>query len=374
LNDWKVQSIGENITEEGLKNSSAKIYTPGTVLIAMYGDGKTITTMGIVDKPSATNQACCALVADPLICDPLYLFYALKERRNRLLSLVVAGAQRNLSVGIIRKFPILMHSLDTQRRIVGILKAYDDLIEVNLRRIVLLEDMARELFAEWFTRRHFPGHEAVAIADTADGPLPAGWSWGSVGNLAASGGKSINPAAFPDEVFAHHSIPAFDDDRYPSMDAGATIQSNKLEFQAPVILVSKLNPRFPRIWYIPDTLTRRQIASTEFVPLIPNCERAAWLYAALRSPEFTERLARMAGGTSTSHQRVKPKDILNAPIAIPSDHLLDTANQALAPMFDMVRAAEAANRNLRAARDLLLPRLISGQLSVMHAERALEAA
>lgn len=125
LSDWKVTRIGEYITPLGLEKSAAKIFPSGTILMAMYGDGRTITTLGLVDEPSATNQACCAFLVDPDKCDNLYLFYALKHHRHELLKLVVAGAQRNLSTGIIKRFPVPVRPIEEQRRIAVTLSAYE---------------------------------------------------------------------------------------------------------------------------------------------------------------------------------------------------------------------------------------------------------
>ena len=78
LKDWYVEDAEEKISEEGLANSAAKIFPADTVLMAMYGDGRTITSLGILRNEAATNQACCALISDPAKCHFLYLFYALK--------------------------------------------------------------------------------------------------------------------------------------------------------------------------------------------------------------------------------------------------------------------------------------------------------
>ncbi len=332
--------------------------------------GKTCMTI----KPSQTNQQLNSVIVDHDHFDQGFVYYALRTKVGELVSRAAGAATPILNKTAFSEVEIDAPALLTQRRIASILGAYDDLIEVNRRRIAVLEEMARVLFEEWFVRFRFPGHEAATIEDTPNGPLPQGWSWGIVADVATVVGRSISPGVLPDEVFAHYSLPAFDAGRHPSLDVGDKIKSNKLEFQAPIILVSKLNPRFPRVWYISENLSQRQIASTEFVPLFPSNGKLAWVYATVRSAAFTERLTAMAGGTSTSHQRVKPKDILNTPIAIPTGDLLNKAEQALSPIFEMVRAAEAANRSLAASRDLLLPRLISGQLSVAQAERELEAA
>lgn len=375
LTDWKVQSIGEKITEEGLKNSSAKLYAPETVLIAMYGDGKTITTMGIVDKPSATNQACCALVADPSICDPLYLFYALKERRSGLLNLVVAGAQRNLSVGTIRKFPILMHPLETQRRIAAILGAYDDLIELNRQRIAVLEEMARGLFTEWFTRLCFPGHEDLAIEDTPDGPLPTGWRWGTAGDLLLFDPKTRIPRE-GEKPF----IPMGHLDTATSLIAEpeARTGNSGTKFQNGDTLFARITPCLEngktglvRSLPGPDGVG---FGSTEFIVMRGQRAGPAFSYCLSRLPAFRAH-ARGSMSGATGRQRARTDSVANFPIAIPpTNNLFERFEKAAWPMLELIGQIGLSSERLAAARDLLLPRLIDGQLSVAQAELQLEAA
>mgnify|MGYP001600540716 CR=1 FL=1 len=369
LNDWKVQSIGEKITEEGLKNSSAKVYAPGTVLIAMYGDGKTITTMGIVDKPSATNQACCALVADPRICDPLYLFYALKDRRSGLLNLVVAGAQRNLSVGTIRKFPILLRALETQRRIARILGAYDDLIEVNRRRIAVLEEMARGLFTEWFTRLRFPGHEDVAIEDTPDGPLPAGWSWGRFADLAPEVRDTVSPEAV-DPAMPYIGLEHISRRSTTLVEHGAAadVSSLKAQFRRGDILFGKIRPYFHKVAWAPFD----GVASTDAIIWRPKLGLAAQALLQASDDAFVAHSVQTSNGTKMP--RANNRVLANYRCALAPSNISDRFERAASPMIESAAALQASNANLAAARDLLLSPLISGQRSVSQAERELEAA
>ena len=171
LKDCYIYDAEEKITEAGLLGSSAKVFPINTVLMAMYGDGKTITSLGIVKNEVATNQACCAMITNPDKCDYRYLYYALMHHRHRLLGLVIAGAQRNLSIGIIKRFKINTFPLKTQQKIASILSIYDDQIENNRRRIQLLEQAARILYKEWFVHLRFPGHEHIIIKDG----VPEGW-------------------------------------------------------------------------------------------------------------------------------------------------------------------------------------------------------
>ena len=97
LKDQLLFDSEEHITIEALESSSAKVFPANTVLMAMYGDDDTITTLGVLRRPAATNQACCAMMPDPDICDWRYFFYALMHTRADLLRVVVGDAQRNLS-------------------------------------------------------------------------------------------------------------------------------------------------------------------------------------------------------------------------------------------------------------------------------------
>jgi type I restriction enzyme S subunit len=99
--------------------------------------------------------------------------------------------------------------------------------------------------------------------------LPDGWRrvrLGTVCNLVAD---NLNPQQQPEVIFAHYSIPAFDADDAPTLEAGAVILSNKLEFPRGAVLFSKLNPRISRVWYVNDNHAYRRICSTEFLPLLP---------------------------------------------------------------------------------------------------------
>lgn len=206
LNDAYIFSSEEKVTHEAIKNSSAKVFPENTILMAMYGDGKTITTLGILGVPMSTNQACAAMQANSEICDYRYLFYALKRERHKLLKLVVAGAQRNLSLSIVKRFELPYPPLSTQERIASTLSAYDDLIENNRRRIALLEESARLLYREWFVHLRFPGHETTKIIDG----VPEGWEIKKVNDVLEK--MKSKPKIRKDEYL--------DEGAYPCIDQG----------------------------------------------------------------------------------------------------------------------------------------------------------
>src|SRR5262245_47912580 len=92
---------------------------------------------------------------------------------------------------------------------------------------------------------------------------------GEVSTLVTSG---LNPQAFPDRIFAHYSIPAYDTGAGPSLDLGSSIKSQKTRIPNEVVLISKLNPRIPRVWLVRDNQTAQRICSTEFVPILPDTQ------------------------------------------------------------------------------------------------------
>jgi type I restriction enzyme, S subunit len=150
LNDCALYNSEERITQEALDASSAKLFPPNTVLMAMYGDGITITSLGILRHEAATNQACCAMIPKSALCEPRFLFYSLLNHREDFLQIASGGAQRNLSGSLIRRFALNVPPLAEQKAISAVLGALDDKIELNRRMNATLEEMARALFQSWF--------------------------------------------------------------------------------------------------------------------------------------------------------------------------------------------------------------------------------
>lgn len=145
--------------------------------------GKAIVTV----RPSFTNQQLNAIIPNKSV-DPDFLYYALVPWRDQLLSL---GASTGVRTPILNKsafsdLRIQIPPLPTQRKIAAILSAYDDLIENDTRRIAILEAMARLIYREWFVHFHFPGHEGVRLVESEVGPVPEGWEVIRFSNLLDS--------------------------------------------------------------------------------------------------------------------------------------------------------------------------------------------
>ena len=308
----------------------------------------------------------------PARIEPRFLYYLLQGESERLIGFAGGTAQKNLLLRDLRAFTVRVPTREIQTQITSVLSAYDDLIENNTRRIKILEEMAQMIYREWFVNFRFPGHENVQLVESELGPIPEGWKAGTVAQMVILHRQGINPLDFPTEVFVHFSIPSFDNNQTPVIEAGREIKSNKYRVVPESVLLSKLNPRIPRLWLPPVGTGLREITSTEFLVLTSRVAgHRAYLFQFLSSPAFTNSLTGRSLGTSTSHQRVKPDDLLSLPSLLPSRLVVDDFCGIVNPIMEEVLILRKKTSVLRTTRDFLLPKLISGEIPVEAAEETI---
>ena len=235
--------------------------------------------------------------------------------------------------------------------------------------------MAQLLYREWFVRFRFPEHENVEWVDFGLGPIPEGWGQTCLADELDLQRLNVKPFEYADEEFDHFSIPAFDGRRLPTLELGAMIKSGKYLLSGESVMVSKLNPRLPRVWRVDRShLGRRAVASTEFMVLAnPVKWTLTFVYGLVTSTDFTSHLATTAGGTSTSHQRVKPTDVMNMNVVSPPTEIVQRYSDQVQPILKLADNLLQQIEVLREARDLLVPRLVSGELDVSGLNLELEA-
>ena len=169
-----------------------------------------------------------------------------------------------------------------------------------------------------------------------------------------------------------YSIPAFDEGKMPARDLGVTIKSNKFLLPENCVLISKLNPRIPRVWF-PKISKLRAIASTEFLVLVPKKPYTKeFIYSLCISAYFIDTFTSLVTGTSSSHQRVKPEDLLSIKIVCPTELVLEEFTQKVQPLFMTIQSNNDQTHTLAVTRDTLLPKLLSGEIRVKDAERFVE--
>jgi type I restriction enzyme S subunit len=278
--------------------------------------------------------------------------------RHRFLAVSRGATQDNLSLDKLLSFPILVPELDEQRRIAGILSAYDELIENSQQRIKILETMARALYREWFVHFRFPGHESVPRVPSPLGDIPQGWEVKKLGDITEEMRRNVAKGKLdePQPYVGLEHIPR----RSLALDAWemtTELGSNKLEFKKGEVLFGKIRPYFHKVSVAPfDGLC----SADTIVVRARRPEYYAFVVACVSSDEF------VAHATATSNGSKMPRAnwgvLEERGVVIPKGKLAGQFTTLVSSIIDQQQALVFQIQNLRRTRDLLLPRLLAGQM------------
>ena len=295
--------------------------------------------------------------------DPKFAYYFLQTMGFERYD---AGASNpTLNRNHIHTIPVRWPSLPIQRRIAGILSAYDELIENNQRRIKILEEMARSLYREWFVHFRFPGHEKAKMVPCSLGPIPQGWEVNTIQQLGQAITGKTPSKANPD--FYGGDLPFV---KTPDMHgnmfiletgeglskAGADSQASKT-IPAGSICVSCIGTIGVVSLTTADCQTNQQINSLILAKEITR----EYLY--FRLQDLKQKLENL-GSTGATMGNVNKGKFEAIEILLPPDDLLELYHRLVGPKFSEILNLSRMIQNLRRTRDLLLPRLLSGQVNV----------
>lgn len=279
------------------------------------------------------------------------------------------GSFPQITFDLLSEYAFPVPSLSEQEKIANIIFSLDHKIELNKQINDNLEAMAKQLYDYWFVQFDFPNEEgkpykssggAMVWNEKLKREIPQGWSGVSLKDLALTSRNAITPVE--NEVYQHFSIPSFDACGSYSLDNGSDIKSDKFVLQKGQLLVSKLNPWFNRVVWVPKGTN--MIGSTEFVVLNPNNEsESGYIYSAIKSPKFIAYCSQAATGTSHSQRRVSP-DVLMAFKVVYEQGVV----QKYGCLIEKIQKQQAELLSeiaiLTKQRDELLPLLMNGQASV----------
>ena len=408
--DWQATTIGDQIKlqrghditkkEQRMGNvpvissggiqsyhDTAKAKGPGVIL----GRKGSIGTVYYIDRDYWPHDTT-LYVVDFQDNVPQFVYYFFRWNSERLHSLDGATANPALNRNHVHPIKTRWPPPAEQKAIASVLGALDDKIELNHQMNQTLESMARALYKSWFVdfdpvaanaagKRPFGMDDVTAslfpdrFVDSELGPIPEGWESGTISEICRILRNSVDPTKEPDRQFAHFSIPALDAERAPVFELGHNIKSSKYHISRNSVLISKLNPETPRV-SMPDVVKGvYPICSTEFLvcePLTPWTRSA--LYCLFASTSFQVQFASLVGGTSKSHQRVKPPDFQAMKILMPSKELIQKFDEQTRYFFDLQMTNSRETETLARLRDLLLPKLMSGEIRISDAEKAVEEA
>ena len=299
-----------------------------------------------------------------------YLYYALRPALSQFKRISIGATTQYLTKGILDNFKIKVYDADTQTRIADILSAYDDLIENNLRRIALLKRAARELYREWFVRLRFPGYGKTKIVDGT----PEGWERKTLGDVLSS----LESGGRPKGGAQEEGIPSigaenvtgigeydFTKEKYVPEEYFNAMRKGVVRNRD--VVVYKDGANIGRSSYFGDGYPHEKCAINEHVFILRSLPEVGqnYLYSWVAEGETRQRIANLNANTAQpgiSQGKLKTLGFVQPPSAV-----VGRFNKEVESTVRQIFLLARSNQRLTEARDLLLPRLMSGELTARRA-------
>ena len=338
----------QTYSEEGLEQS--KLWATGTLCITIAAN---IAETAILGVEACFPDSVIGFIADEEKSDTRFVKYMFDATlKHRYRSFTQGAAQDNLSQGklLALKFPV--PELRLQKRIANVLSAYDDLIENNHRRMALLEDAARQLYREWFVRLRFPGHEHTRITNG----VPEAWDKRRLDELADVTMGQSPPSSLYNEVGEglpfHQGVGDFGD-RFVTHRVFTTAK-NRLSESGDILCsvrapVGRLN-----------VTTDKIVIGRGLAAIRSKFGQQSFLLRQLHVHFFKEDMI----GSGAIFASVSKRELFAQRMLTPHEQLISLFEEKVCPIDEQIRTLFVENHKLRAARDLLLPRLMSGEIAV----------
>ncbi|MGC4406234.1 restriction endonuclease subunit S [Methyloversatilis sp. MC4-4] len=344
INQRRIYSTENFITELGVENSSAKLVPVNTVTVAMYGDGQTAGRVGLTKIPLATNQACCNLIIDEELADPEFIFYLLRGAYDELVARKTGSGQQNLNAKLIKSFEFAAPSSTVeQRAIASTLTCLDDKIELLHRQNGTLEDMAEMLFRQWFLEsenEYWVERPLSKIANFLNG-------------LACQ--------KYP---------PTNDLDKLPvlkirELSSGISENSDWATSQVkPEYIVEAGDVIFAwsaslmvKLW------DGERCVLNQHLFKVTSDEFPKWFYLRWCKHHLAEFIA-ISASHATTMGHIKRGDLDAAMVLVPPPPVLEAMSQQMKPLLDKQIENARQRKTLEKLRDTLLPKLMSGEVRV----------
>lgn len=345
LRDCWLDDTEEHLTEEGMRNSSAKLLPQHTVLMAMYG--ATVGKLAILAKPMTCNQAACAMIVDANVADYRYVYYQLLRARPQIFDLANGAAQQNLSGATIKSLELPLPPLAEQRSISAMLGALDDKLESNHRAQNLGEELLRSL--------------VTAALEDSEGSI------GVLGDYCQLVKDPARKSALTEDVnyigFEHMPRGSIFLDSWGN---AAGLGSDKSYFMLGDVLFGKLRPYFKKVGIAP----LNGVCSTDILVLRPKSEGDAAIVAVVASSDtLIDSLS--AAATGTRMPRASWEDLSNWPVVILTDAERTALAEQVVPLLQRLTLLTHESNQLRLTRDTLLPELLSGRVLVPESAKVL---
>ena len=342
-----------HVTDEGVANGT-KLVPENTVLVVVRGMSLAKEfRVSLTTRPVTFNQDLKALNPSDRV-DPGFLFYYLQSQQHAIRDSATDASHgtKKLETRVLESWPLPVPDLEEQYAIRDILSAYDDLIENNRRRIQLLEEAARLLYREWFVHLRFPGHEHVRVVDG----VPEGWEREPLSEIAdITMGQSPKSIYYNEEgngLPFHQGVTNFGV-RFPSHQTYCTVQNQLAE---PGDILFSVRAPVGRI----NLTTDRIVIGRGLASIRSNRNQQNFLFYALKNRFFKDDL--MGGGTIFAS--ITKKELYGVELVQPTGQVAEMFMEHVRPIDLQIENLQQTIDSLAKARDLLLPRLMNGEIAV----------
>lgn len=308
----------------------------------------------------------------PIDPEYLHLYLKMPDVISYIQNQAIGATMPNLNTEILKRIPIRYpEKIADQKKVIAVLKAYFDLIENNKKRIQILENMAEELYKEWFVRFRFPNWENTEF----EKGVPKDWNIINSGEFVdVVKGKSYTSPEIHDE-FIDESLPFIN---LKNFNRGGGYRRNGLKFytgryannqktyQDDIVMavtdMTQDRAVVGRVARVPKLNFEFAIISLDCVKLVPKIYSSTFTYCYFKYSGFSEYIKEFANGANVLH--LSPNQISKQKILLPPKELVESFEAIVVPIFSELNILEENNEKLEIMRNNLLPRLISGKLSV----------
>jgi type I restriction enzyme S subunit len=336
----------------------------GDILIAKDGASALDTVCEIRQPLEVVLLSSVAILRpDPRKLNSTFLKFYLDCSTTRTYlknSFVTGAAIPRVVLKDFKKIKLRVPNLAIQQKIAEILSAYDDLIENNTRRIQILEEMARRIYEEWFVRFRFPGHENVKMVESEHGLIPEGWEAKRLGEIAQEMRRTVNPSQI-DPSTPYVGLEHIPRRSIALMDWGEAkdVQSTKHIFKPGNILFGKIRPYFHKVSVAPLD----GVCSSDAIVIEAKDKKSfPFVLGTVSSDGFVQHATQTSNGVKMP--RANWGVLVDYPVFVPTNGLIKRFSDFIEPTLAQIANFTFKVRNLRRTRDLLLPKLISGEIDV----------
>lgn len=342
-----------SITDEGLKNSSAKLMPKGTVLFTSRAP---IGYVGIADTEVSTNQGFKNIIANKENSNE-FIYYLLKYITPNIELIAGGSTFKEISASAFKNIEVEVPNLETQEKIASILSALDDKIEINNEMNKTLEEMAQTLFKRWFIDFDFPnengepyGSSGGKMVDSELGEIPEGWEVEELGKISTLSAGGDKPQSFSKIQTSDYTIPIYSNGVENEGLYGFTNEAKI--FEKGITVSARGTIGYICLRQVP------YVPIVRLVSIVPNINilSSEYLYYYLKKVEIHS--------TGTTQQQLTVPQFKRTKILIPNFEVLKIFTGKVESMINLLEKNKLENKNISLIRDTLLPKLMSGEVEV----------